>query len=117
MAKILHHLRAHGGRWINIHGSDDPYQEIGVADILGCYYGQFVAIEAKSPGGKLSRKQELFLKEVEASGGATCVAESLSDVVSLMTRLDATVRRKDSETSQIRTPHGSRHSSSRTHSG
>jgi hypothetical protein len=86
--KILAHLRKRGGRWVKIHGGDNPFQEVGIADILGCYRGHAVAIEAKTPVGKLSRKQERFLETWHRAGGYTLVAQSVREVEGLLAAID-----------------------------
>lgn len=88
--KILDYCRGRGGRWVKIHGGDNPYQEVGIADILGCYRGFFVALEVKQPGGEASRKQELFLRSIEKAGGFAAVVESLDDVIEVLNRVDRT---------------------------
>lgn len=68
-----------GGFPIKIAGG--PYQRPGIADLLVCMNGKFIAIEVKKPGGKLSPLQEQFLQDVRAAGGSAFVAHSVEDVV------------------------------------
>jgi Holliday junction resolvase len=89
--KILAYLRGKGGRWVKIHGGDNPFQEVGVPDILGCYRGRAIAIEAKTPAGHLSVKQKLFLKEWGEAGGYSLVATSLASVKSFIEGIDKEV--------------------------
>lgn len=86
--KILDYLRKKGGRWVKIHGGDNPFQEVGIPDILGCYRGRAVAIEAKTPAGQLSVKQERFLKQWHDAGGYTLVAKNVTDVKRLIESID-----------------------------
>ena len=58
-----------------------PYQKPGIADLLVCGEGKFIAIEVKKPGGKLSPLQEAFLHDIRAAGGVAFVAYSVDDVV------------------------------------
>jgi len=58
-----------------------PMGTPGIADILGCYKGKFIAIEIKSEKGKLSPAQENFLKLVNDNGGIGFVARSAMDVI------------------------------------
>jgi hypothetical protein len=58
-----------------------PYQKPGIADLLVCGDGKFIAIEVKKPGGRLSPLQEQFLHDVRAAGGVAFVAYSIDDVV------------------------------------
>jgi hypothetical protein len=53
----------------------------GIADILGCWKGRFVAIEVKRPGGRISQEQERFLEAIRRHGGIGFVARSVEDVI------------------------------------
>lgn len=60
----------------------NPYRMKGVADILGCLPdGRFLAIEVKTPKGRLTPEQRLFLGQIQASGGVSFVARSIDDVI------------------------------------
>ena len=53
----------------------------GVSDILGIVgQGQFLSIEVKRPGGKLTIDQEVFRELVVKNGGLYILAKSLDDV-------------------------------------
>jgi Holliday junction resolvase len=52
----------------------------GVADILCCWKGQFVAIEVKTPRGRVAPLQEYHASLVVKAGGVSMVARSLDDV-------------------------------------
>lgn len=86
--KILTYLRRRGGKWVKIHGGDNPFQEVGIPDILGCYRGCAVAIEVKTPSGHLSRKQEIFLDQWRNAGGYTLVTTSVNEVGQLLDLID-----------------------------
>ena len=50
-----------------------------------CYYGCFVAIEAKKKGvKKATPREEAYLQEVRAAGGYGFVADDVSVVISMM---------------------------------
>jgi Holliday junction resolvase len=53
----------------------------GIADIIGCWKGRFVAIEVKTAGGRVSPDQERFLESVRRHGGIALVARSIDDVI------------------------------------
>ena len=53
----------------------------GIADILGIYKGQFLAIEVKRPGYKPTVDQQAFLDRVNEAGGIGFVAWFPEDVV------------------------------------
>lgn len=86
--RILDMCRKRGGRWVKIHGGDNPYQEVGIPDILGCYRGHAVAIEVKQPGQTPSTKQALFLASWAAAGGYTLVAYNVNEVKALLQEID-----------------------------
>lgn len=84
MNAALAYLRGTGGRWFKIHGGDNPFQEVGIPDILGCYFGQFVGLEAKMPGNKTSPKQQLVLDEIVSAGGYATVFTTVEEVASFL---------------------------------
>lgn len=53
----------------------------GTSDILGILDGgKLLAIEVKTPKGKLTPEQKLFLREIRLRGGISLVARSVADV-------------------------------------
>lgn len=56
----------------------------GSADILGFLHpsGRFLAVEVKSATGRLSPKQQVFRRVVEAGGGLFIVARTVDDAIS-----------------------------------
>ncbi len=76
---IMDRLEAEGGWWMKVHGS--IFQIAGVPDIIGCWKGRFIAIEAKMPGNGPSLIQteviKLLLKAGARAGVAYSVEESL----------------------------------------
>lgn len=46
-----------------------PFAEVGVADLLCCWNGRFIAIEVKKPDGVTSPMQTRFLERVRDAGG------------------------------------------------
>jgi len=52
----------------------------GVSDILGIMGGRFICIEVKSPKGRLSPNQKVFLGEITSLGGLAFMARSIDDV-------------------------------------
>lgn len=58
----------------------NQFMEAGVADIICCIRGRYVAIEVKRKGGVVSPLQERFLAFVAKAGGIGFVAYSLDDV-------------------------------------
>ncbi len=53
----------------------------GISDIIGIYQGRFLAIEVKTPKGKLTDSQRAFIQRVNREGGIAFVARSVEDVI------------------------------------
>lgn len=49
------------------------YSRKGIPDFIACCRGKFIAIEAKSSKGKLTKLQELELGKISAAGGLAFV--------------------------------------------
>jgi hypothetical protein len=52
----------------------------GSADLIGLIAGRFLAVECKSPRGRLRREQKEWLAVVERLGGIAVVAREVEDV-------------------------------------
>jgi len=52
----------------------------GVSDILGVHHGRLLAIEVKTPSGKVTAEQQEFIDRVQREGGIAFVARSVADV-------------------------------------
>lgn len=48
---------------------------VPMLDFVGCFHGQFFAIEAKAPGKKPTRRQAAVIEEMTAAGGAVFVID------------------------------------------
>lgn len=83
---ITRHARGRGAYVTKTHGGAAGRN--GIADLLICYHGWFVAVEVKQPGGRISRLQQHELGLVEAAGGWAIVAYSVQDVRLLLDQLD-----------------------------
>jgi penicillin-binding protein-related factor A (putative recombinase) len=58
-----------------------PNQAPGVSDILGVLKGgRLLAIEVKSPKGKVSPSQQKFIESINQAGGLAFVARSVEEV-------------------------------------
>jgi len=79
-----------GARSFKIHG-EDSFQEVGIPDLLCCYRGRFVGLEAKLPGNKPSPVQKVVLNEIVAAGGYASVVSTVGQVASLLARIDREV--------------------------
>jgi hypothetical protein len=93
VAQIKQLLAERGARAFKIQGGDDSFQEIGIPDLLVCYKGRFVGLEAKMPGGKLSTKQKVVLDEIANTGGIAAVVTTVGQVSDLLAKIDKEVAR------------------------
>jgi hypothetical protein len=59
----------------------------GVADIIVCYQGKYVALEVKIPGGRATPLQMHFLKQITIAGGLSAVVCSVEEVKCLIQML------------------------------
>lgn len=60
----------------------------GVADIIGVYKGKPIAIEVKSPVGRVSPEQTAWLSQWGSSGGFFVVARSVDHVDQFIRNLE-----------------------------
>ena len=74
-----------GARPFKIQGGG--HQEVGIPDILVCYRGQFIGLEAKMPGGKVSPRQALVMKSIRDAGGIAVVFTAVDQVELLLARI------------------------------
>ena len=60
----------------------------GIPDIICCYKGRFLGLEAKLPGGKLTALQERALERINRAGGIARRVESVDDVRDVIAQAD-----------------------------
>ena len=65
-----------------------PYGTSGVPDIICCYKGRFLGLEAKLPGGKLTELQKRALDKINRAGGIARRVESVDDVKDIIRQAD-----------------------------
>ena len=65
-----------------------PYGTSGIPDIICCYKGRFLGLEAKLPGGKLTALQRRALDKINAAGGIGRRVESVDDVKAVIAQAD-----------------------------
>lgn len=82
--KIQRRIRDEGGWCVKIHGGNNPFQRVGIPDLLCCVRGRFIALELKLPGEQASPVQRKVLREIEAAGGITAVVTTVGEVVDLL---------------------------------
>lgn len=66
-----------------------PYGTSGIPDIICCYKGRFLGLEAKLPSGKLTALQRRVLDKINAAGGIGRRVESVDDVKAIIAQADA----------------------------
>ena len=71
-----------------------PYGTAGIPDIICCYKGRFLGLEAKLPGGRLSELQKRALDKINKAGGIARRVECVEDVKNVIAQADAE-RRKE----------------------
>lgn len=86
-AKIIKHLQNRFAYVVKVITAS----KAGVADLLVCYKGLFIAIEVKAPGklGTQSELQKANATMVRASGGVSLLVDNLQDVVAFFDSLDS----------------------------
>jgi hypothetical protein len=87
-------LKSRGARAFKIQGGDESFQEVGIPDILCCYRGRFLGLEAKMPGGKPTAKQKAILNEIVDCGGYSVVFTTVGEVSHLLVMIDKEVARE-----------------------
>lgn len=79
-------IRARGGWCVKIHGG--PYQDAGTPDILACYKGRFVAIEAKTSRGVVRPEQRVAQQAITGSGGYALITHLVGEVADVLDAID-----------------------------
>lgn len=91
VAKARALIHSGGGRCFNIQGDGENFQEVGIPDLLCCYRGVFLGLEAKMPNGTVSAKQKAVLREIANAGGVAAVFTTVGQVSLLLTEIDKEV--------------------------
>ena len=65
-----------------------PYGTSGVPDIICCYKGRFLGLEAKLPSGRLTELQKRALDKINRAGGIARRVESVEDVRAIIRQAD-----------------------------
>ena len=60
------------------------YGKLGAPDIVVCYKGRYIGIEAKTYEGTFSEWQKTRKAQIEAAGGTAIFARSLDDIKNVM---------------------------------
>lgn len=89
--KGIYHFKVHGSK----------FMEPGIADIIACCNGHFLAIEVKAPGHKYgqSEQQKVHERNVNRSKGTYLLVDSLEEVVEWVENYEQTTSNKVIESS------------------
>ena len=63
------------------------YGTAGLPDIICCIGGRFVAFEVKTPSGKLSKLQEITIRNIRAAKGEAFMVTSVEEVKEILQNL------------------------------
>lgn len=103
VAKILAWLDRQPLTWaFKTHGS--PYSPTGLPDIIGAIAGHAFALEVKTPHGRPSPAQILYLQTIAASGTVTAVVHSLPEAQRALNPLLTPSLQPDSMLTSVVTP-------------
>lgn len=89
-------LDSRGAFWSVVKGG--PHSKVGDPDIIACYRGFFVGIEAKTDTGKLSGWQVLRRDQILKADGIWVLARCKEDVETVLDRIDLVIARIESLT-------------------
>ena len=88
VAAIKMYLSSLGGDVFFWKEHGGPYGTSGIPDIICCYKGRFLGLEAKLPGGRLTEMQKRALRKINAAGGIALRVESVDDVKAVIAQVD-----------------------------
>ena len=86
ITQIKKYLRDRGAYCEKIWGGG--FQSAGIPDIIGCYRGYFIGIEAKVGNNKPSEIQKAKIKMINDAGGFAKVVWKLDEVKELLDLID-----------------------------
>lgn len=79
-------LNKRGAYWCAI--AEGAYAKPGDPDIVACYKGMFIAIEAKTYDGAQSEWQKLREKQIRDAGGTYLIIRTVDQLMSFLDVLD-----------------------------
>lgn len=65
------------------------YGTAGIPDIIVCYKGRFVGLEAKVGSNKPTRLQQATIEQIRKAGGTAAVVRSVADVQTVLSEMEA----------------------------
>jgi len=78
------------------------YGQHGIPDIIACFAGQFIAIECKSPKGKLTPLQQMQCGRLLTAGALVCIVNGEGDLYSLEAQLNLLLTKLAHETATVK---------------
>lgn len=84
--EIKVYLESVGAFWSCVQGG--AFSKPGDPDIVVCYRGMYIGIEAKTKTGKVSDIQKFRHQQIEEAGGIVIVARSVDDVKEVIESVD-----------------------------
>lgn len=86
---IKDYLRQKGVFWSMVTGG--PYSKVGDPDMVTCYRGRYLAIEAKTYSGTMSAAQKIRMHQILRAGGVFICARTVDDVRQEIEKLDEVI--------------------------
>ena len=83
---IQREIEKRGGYCVKQHGS--MITAVGIPDLLVCYKGMFIALEAKVDNNKPSKAQGVNLRNILKAGGFTAVVWNIKEVKAILNFID-----------------------------
>ena len=65
------------------------YGTAGIPDIIACYKGRFIALEAKVGKNKPTKLQAATIDKIRQAGGTAAVVYSVEDVKAVLSEMEA----------------------------
>lgn len=88
--EIKAYLNSRGIYWAII--PEGTYGKSGDPDLIACYQGLFVGLEAKTYEGRQSNIQAVRQREIEAAGGVYAIVRNLKEVEAALDLAESTYR-------------------------
>ena len=86
VAQIKRYLKSKGAYCEKIWGGG--FQSAGIPDIIGCYKGYFIGIEAKVGNNKPSEIQKAKIKMINNAGGFATVVWNMEQVEEFINNIE-----------------------------
>lgn len=90
VAKIKRYLKDRGAYCEKIWGGG--FQSAGIPDIIGCYKGYFIGLEAKVGHNKPSEIQKVKIQQIIKAGGFARVVWTIDEVKEFLDEIDEVIK-------------------------